>query len=58
MEDVSPFQVERPRRTRARLSLYLSQDALAKLSALASRKRLDYRTLAETFVLEGLMQKT
>jgi hypothetical protein len=57
MEDVPPFQVERPRQQQARLSLYLSQDAFAKLRALARQKQLDYRTLAEAFIVDRLLQE-
>jgi len=58
MEDVPSFQAERPRRQQARLSLYLSQDILARLRALARQKQLDYRTLAEVFIADRLLQET
>ncbi len=58
LEDVPAFQAERPRRLQSRLNLYLSQDALKKLRGLARQKRLDYHTLAETFILEKLSQET
>jgi hypothetical protein len=58
MEDVPPFQAERPHRQRARLSLYLSHDVFAKLRSLARQKQLDYRTLAEIFIVERLLQET
>ena len=57
LEDAPPFHLQRPRRSQARLDLYLSQDALTRLRALAEQKRLDYHTLAETFILERLMQE-
>ena len=58
MEDVPPFEAERPRRPQARLNLYLSRDAIAKLRTLAREKQLDYHTLAEVFIMDRLTQET
>ena len=58
MEDVPPFEAERPRRPQARLNLYLSRDAIAKLRVLARESQLDYHTLAEVFIMDRLTQET
>lgn len=58
MEDAPGFHATRPLRLRARVNVYLTRDALARLRQLAKRKRLDYHTLAETFILERLAQDT
>jgi len=58
MEDEPSFQVERPRRTQTRLSLYLSRDAVSKLRTLARERQLDYRTLAEVFIMDRLTQES
>jgi len=58
MEDVPPFEAERPRRPQARLNLDLSRDAIAKLRVLARESQLDYHTLAEVFIMDRLTQET
>ena len=58
MEDVPSFEAERPRRPQARLNLYLSRDAIAKLRLMARERRLDYHTLAEAFIMDRLTQET
>jgi hypothetical protein len=57
MEDVTSFEVERPRRPQTRLNLYLSRDAIAKLRILARERQLDYHTLAEVFIMDRLTQE-
>lgn len=54
MEDGPTFEFDRNWRRRTRISVFLNEDALAKLRALASERALDYHTLAEAIILERL----
>ncbi len=54
MEDVAPFEGERSIRQRVRVTVFLPEDALTRLRALAMDRSLDYHTLAEAIILEHL----
>ena len=55
MEDELSFDADRSFRRRIRISVFLPQDAIARLREIAREKALDYHTLAEAILLERIV---